>query len=117
MVLFIFFLGDKSPTFETVKIKLITFSFKALFEKYSLNLYKIFLFCGKNFLIEVYLIYKVVLVSDVHQSDSITHKCIIFHYDLLQDNEYNFLCYAAVNTTVWCAFYIALFIYFIYSNL
>ena len=68
-----FFIGGKSPTFETVKIKLIRFSFKALFEKYSLNLYKTFLFCGKNFLIEVYLIYKVVLVSNVHQSDSIIH--------------------------------------------
>ena len=48
-------------------------------------------------LIEVELICNV-LVSRVQQSDSVTHTYtyifqILFHYSLLQDTEYNSLCY------------------------
>ena len=39
---------------------------------------------------EVYVIYNV-LVSGVHQSDSVTH--ILFYSGLLQDSEYSSLCY------------------------
>ena len=39
---------------------------------------------------EVYVIYNV-LVSGVHQSDSVTH--ILFHSGLSQDSEYSSLCY------------------------
>ena len=44
---------------------------------------------------EVQLIYKVVLVSSVQQSDSVIYILfqILFHYRLLQDIEYSSLCY------------------------
>ena len=51
------------------------------------------------FLIEIYLIYSVVLVSSVEQSDSIIHIHIfilfqiLFPYKLLQNTEYHSLCY------------------------
>ena len=50
-------------------------------------------------LIEAYLIYNVVLVSGVQQSDSVLYMCIyilfdiLFHYSLSQDIDYNSLCY------------------------
>ena len=40
---------------------------------------------------EVQLIYNVVLVSGVQQSDSVVY--ILFHYRLSQDIEYSSLCY------------------------
>ena len=52
---------------------------------------------GTFFSIEVQLIYNVVLVSGVPQSDSVMHIYIffqvIFHYRSLQDIEYSSLCY------------------------
>ena len=45
------------------------------------------------FKIEVQLIYNVVLISGVQQSDSVVHIYILFHYSLLQDTEYSSLCY------------------------
>ena len=60
------------------------------------------------FFIEVYLIYNVVLVSGVQQSDSVIHTYlsllfqILFPYRLLQDIEHNSLCY----TVGPCLFYI-----------
>ena len=49
------------------------------------------------FLIEVYLIYNVVLISAVQQSDSVIYIYIyiyiLFHCGLLQDIEYSSLCY------------------------
>ena len=52
---------------------------------------------GSLLLTEVYLIYNVVLVSVVQQNDSIIciyiHFHILFHYRLLQDIEYDSLCY------------------------
>ena len=51
------------------------------------------------FLIDVELIYNVVLVSGVQQSESVIHIClyilfqILFHYRLLQDIDYSSLCY------------------------
>ena len=49
------------------------------------------------FLIEVLLIYNVLLISAVRQSDSVIHIYIvfyiIFHYGLSQDIEFSFLCY------------------------
>ena len=52
--------------------------------------------------IEILLIYNVVLVSSVQQSVSVIHIYvykyvlfqILFHFRLLQDNEYSSLCYA-----------------------
>ena len=48
----------------------------------------------ENF-IEVYLIYNVVLIFTVQDSDSITHThtYIIFHYGFSQNIAYNSLCY------------------------
>ena len=52
-----------------------------------------------SFFIEVQLIYNVVLVSGVQQSDSVIHIRIpslfqiLFYYRLLQDTEYSSLCY------------------------
>ena len=46
------------------------------------------------FKIKVQLICNIVLVSGVQQSDSVIYPFIIlFHYRLLQDNEYSHLCY------------------------
>ena len=51
------------------------------------------------FFIEIQLIYNVVLVSSVQQRDSVIHIYIytffyiLFHYKLLQDIQYSFLCY------------------------
>ena len=48
------------------------------------------------YFIEVYLIYNIVLVSDIQQSDSVIHIYILFQilfdYGLLQDIEYSSLC-------------------------
>ena len=64
------------------------------------------------FFIEVELIYNVVLVSSVQQSDSVIHIYILFqilfHYRLLQDIEYSSLCYIYSRSL--------LFTYFIYSS-
>ena len=55
----------------------------------------------KIYFIEVELIYNVVLISSVQQSDSVIHiyVCICFyillHYGLLQDIKYSSLCYTA----------------------
>ena len=54
--------------------------------------------CFFNF-IEVGLIYNVVLISSVQQSDSVIQTHILFHYSLSQDIEHSFLCYA---TESWC---------------
>ena len=52
-----------------------------------------FYFVAVHFLkIEVYLLYNIVFVSGVQQSDSIIFLKIIFHYRLLQDIEYSSLC-------------------------
>ena len=70
--------------------------------KKSLKFFKEFFFAltaqifyKKNFY-EVYLIYNV-LISGIQQSNSVIYVCILFHihfhYGLLQDNEYSFLCY------------------------
>ena len=65
---------------------------------YDITTFK-FYFLLKKFFIEVYLIYNVVLVSGVQQSDSVIHTYIyilfpiLFHYGLLQDIEYSSLCY------------------------
>ena len=64
----------------------------------------------RNIFIEVYLVYNIVLVSGVQQNESDIYMYIyiyayiyahiyatfqiIFHYMLLQDFEYCFLCYA-----------------------
>ena len=73
------------------------------------------------FLIEVYLIYNVVLVSGVQQSNSILHTyvcvCmhiyilfqILFHYRLLQDTEYSSVCYT-VGPCCLSILYIVVFI-------
>ena len=49
------------------------------------------------YFIEVHLIYNIVLISAVKQSGSVIHIYILFqilfHYRLLQDIEYNSLCY------------------------
>ena len=45
------------------------------------------------FYIEVLLIYSVVLISAVQQSDLVIHICILFHYGLSWDTDYSFLCY------------------------
>ena len=48
----------------------------------------------KNYFIEVYLIYNVVLISAVEQSDSVIHIYIIlFHYSLSQQTEFSSLGY------------------------
>ena len=44
------------------------------------------------FLIEIYLIYNIILVSGIQHSDS-EFLQIKTHYKLLQDNGYNSLCY------------------------
>ena len=44
----------------------------------------------------MWLIFNVVFISGVQQSDSVIHVYIFhifFHYDLLQDIEYSSLCY------------------------
>ena len=64
------------------------------------------------FLFEYKLIYNVVLVSDVQQSDSLMHIYmyiyipfhILFHYSLAQDTEYSSLCYTVAQYPC-CLFY------------
>ena len=70
------------------------------------------------FLIKIWFIYYVVLVSGVQQSDSAIHKCIsiffqiIFPYSLLQSIEYSFLCQNGRSLLVicfmYCSFYMLL---------
>ena len=59
-----------------------------------LNSKQLFNLIFENF-IEVYLIYNVVLIFTVQDSDSITHThtYIIFHYGFSQNIAYNSLCY------------------------
>ena len=62
------------------------------------EIHRIFFFKAspKVFLIEVQLIYNVVLISAVQQSDSVIHLNhfhILFHYSLSQDVEYSSLRY------------------------
>ena len=60
-----------------------------------------YFFCRlKIFLIEIQLIYNVLLVSDIQQSDSVIHayiyiffRYVLFHHRLLQDIDYSSLCY------------------------
>ena len=60
---------------------------------------RVFSFTKPFFLnfIEEWLIYSVLLISAIQQSDSVIHMYILFyalfHYDLLQDIEYCSLCY------------------------
>ena len=66
---------------------------------------------------EIQLVHNVVLVFGVQQSDSVTYTYIythtyisfhiLFHYSLLQDAEYSFLCYT-VGPCCLCIVYIAL---------
>ena len=61
------------------------------------NVYFIF-YIFKNF-IKIVLIYSVVLISAVHQGDSVIHVCtfhFLFHYGLSQDAEYSSLCQTCV---------------------
>ena len=62
----------------------------------------------KKKFIEVQLIYSVVLVSGIQQSDSVIYIDvdfqILFHYRLLQDNEFSSLCYTV--GPCWLSFYI-----------
>ena len=66
----------------------------------TLNLFIILSQLFKSiFEMAVSLIYKVLLISAVEQSDSVAHiyaflfKNLLFHYDLSQDIEYSSLCY------------------------
>ena len=55
----------------------------------------ILFFCFCFCLMEVYLIYSVVLISAVHQSDSLIYTLLFmyyFHHGLLQDINYSSLC-------------------------
>ena len=58
---------------------------------------EILFYSNKQFFIEVQLIYNVVLVSGVQQSDSVIYIYILFqvlfHYGLLQEIEQSSLCY------------------------
>ena len=48
---------------------------------------------SKNYFIEVQLIYNVVLISAVQESDSVMYINILPQYGLSQDTEYSSLCY------------------------
>ena len=63
------------------------------------------------FLIEVQLIYSIVLLSSIQQSDSYIYILfqIVFHYRLLQDIEYSSLCYT-VNPCCLPLLYIVVYI-------
>ena len=54
---------------------------------YLKSLNSLFSFFKKMCFVEDQLIYNIVLISDVQQSDSYIY--ILFHYDLLSDSEYS----------------------------
>ena len=68
------------------------------------------------FLIEVSLIYNVMLVSGVQQTDSVLYIYIffqiLFHYRLLQDIEYSSLCYTVGLCWLSILLFLKIFIYF-----
>ena len=85
------------------------------FQFFSLGIHIKSLYCIFIYLFLLRLIYKVLLVSSVQQSDSVIYIFfqILFHYSLLQDVEYSSLCYIVdpCCLSIFFLIFIYLFIY------